>query len=202
MLEPRTSSLIAGEESPAHALHQFLDLEASCAQYRVWGMGTVPPPFQAPSYLNAYVSADRMLAEEALPVAEARALAGIQRARRASLIGRAQVTLALGESALLAQIGGPAALRDQTEYLLDLDTRDDVDVLVLPFGAGGHRGVHGDFYLLDFPKEATQESTLFFESWIHTRCTSDAELFARAESIFEEIHERCVPLRTFLPAGR
>jgi hypothetical protein len=198
VLQPRTTSPIAGEESPADALHRFLDLETTCARYRVWGMRSVPPPFQTPAYLHGYVSADRMLADGALPGAEAQALAGIQRARRANIIGRAQVTVALGESALLAQIGGPVALQEQTEYLLDLDARNDVDVLIMPFGAGGHRGVHGDFYLLDFPRGSVQTSTLFFESWVHTRCTSDAQLFARVETIFEEIHGRCVPLRTFL----
>ena len=197
-LHPSTTPLIAGDEAPSDVLARFLALERSCDRYRLWGMSTVPAPFQVPAYMNAYVTADRMLPEGSLPEAEATGLAANQSARLQNLVGRAHITVALSESAFLAELGGRAGLLEQIEFLRILDARDDVDILVLPFNAGPHRGVYGDFYLMDFSDQAPN---VFFEAWTHSRCTSDPKLFQQTSTIFEEIRAKCVPLGQFPTQG-
>jgi transcriptional regulator with XRE-family HTH domain len=73
-------------------------------------------------------------------------------ARQERLAGEAAVELCavLGEGALHAVVGGPAAMRAQLRHLLDRAALPTVELRVVPFAAGAHAGFAGSFAILRF----------------------------------------------------
>jgi transcriptional regulator with XRE-family HTH domain len=67
-----------------------------------------------------------------------------------------RLTAVLSEAALRQRIGGPDVLLAQLRHLADLiDAHPDtLDVLIVPFGAGGHPAIGGSFHLFTFPTSA------------------------------------------------
>ncbi|WP_405708794.1 helix-turn-helix transcriptional regulator [Streptomyces xanthophaeus] len=56
----------------------------------------------------------------------------------------------LSEAVLHQEVGGREVMRDQLAHLLALESREWVQVQILPFEAGAHAGVMGSFTLLRF----------------------------------------------------
>lgn len=61
-----------------------------------------------------------------------------------------RLTAIIEESVLDRPIAGAATMRAQLEHLVELSTRDNVDVLVLPTAVGHHDGLEGKFTVLQF----------------------------------------------------
>jgi transcriptional regulator with XRE-family HTH domain len=59
----------------------------------------------------------------------------------------------LDEAVLRRWLGGPDLLRGQLDHLRTVAERPNVNIQVLPFNAGGHRGMFGSFTLFEFPLE-------------------------------------------------
>jgi hypothetical protein len=57
----------------------------------------------------------------------------------------------IDESVLHREIGGPAVLAEQLDYLVAAADRPNVSIRVLPYSTGVHPALHGPFILLDFP---------------------------------------------------
>jgi transcriptional regulator with XRE-family HTH domain len=56
----------------------------------------------------------------------------------------------LGEAALRQQVGGAEVMRAQLEHLLKVAAWQHVDLRVVPYSAGWHPGVMGNFFLVEF----------------------------------------------------
>lgn len=56
----------------------------------------------------------------------------------------------LDEAALRRPIGGPAVMRDQLQRLIDVSAVPNVTLQVLPFSAGPHAGLDGEFTIFTF----------------------------------------------------
>lgn len=62
-----------------------------------------------------------------------------------------ELTAIVCESALRAQIGGPAVMRDQLNHVVEAAMRPQVRLRVVPTSAGAHPGLEGAFIRLRFP---------------------------------------------------
>jgi hypothetical protein len=62
-----------------------------------------------------------------------------------------ELTAIVCESALRAQVGGPAVMRDQLNHLVEAAMRPQVRLRVVPTSAGAHPGLEGAFIRLRFP---------------------------------------------------
>jgi hypothetical protein len=56
----------------------------------------------------------------------------------------------LAEMVLRLPVGGPSVMRDQVAHLVDLDTRPNVVIQVIPSSVGAHEGFRGPFIIADF----------------------------------------------------
>ncbi|NUT46464.1 MAG: helix-turn-helix domain-containing protein [Saccharothrix sp.] len=54
------------------------------------------------------------------------------------------------EAALRREVGGSAVMRAQAEHLLAMAAAPNVTIQVVPFGAGAHPGMPGEFIILEF----------------------------------------------------
>lgn len=57
------------------------------------------------------------------------------------------------EAALRRRVQAPGVMRDQLQHLLNMATRHNVDLQVLPFDAGPHAATTGSFVIMDFGSE-------------------------------------------------
>jgi hypothetical protein len=109
-------------------------------------------------------------------------------ARRQALFDRStppQIHIVLDEAAIRREIGGAEVMRYQLAAVIDASERSNITIQVLPFTAGAHAGMKGEFVILDFPDpedppvayveglmgdlylESEGELELFHGAWAH-----------------------------------
>lgn len=143
----------------------YLGLEASAVQVASYDAVMVPGLLQTAAYAEAVIRAgERSLSE---PEIERRV--ELRMARR-SLYERdedpLQVWAVLDEAVLRRQVGGPGALEEQLQRLVELAARPNIDIQVLPADAGAHAGAEGSFSLLTFSPELEGDAGV---AYIETR---------------------------------
>jgi transcriptional regulator with XRE-family HTH domain len=96
----------------------------------------------------------------------------------------------LDEGVLRRMVGGEDVMTSQLRHLIELSSRDDVIIEVVPFSAGVHRGMHGPFVIIEFP-EAGDDDVLYLENPTSDLINRDApeEILAYRE-IFEELRQK------------
>lgn len=114
------------------------------------------------------------------------------RMRRSLALDRADPRLELiaviDESVLHREIGGPAVLGEQLDYLLSAADRPNVSIRVLPYSAGVHPALHGPFSLLDFPIER-DPGVVYLEDRIGGRYRDDIPDIDEYRSVAERLLE-------------
>jgi hypothetical protein len=124
---------------------QYVRLEQSATEIRIWFGETVPGTLQTREYAEAQLSAALTI-----PPADI-VLAAQERERRGKrLFGDEppRVWAILGEEALRRPIGGPAVLRGQLERLRTIAQLPHVSIRVVALNAGAHPGLGYPFTLL------------------------------------------------------
>jgi transcriptional regulator with XRE-family HTH domain len=93
----------------------------------------------------------------------------------------------LDEGILRRVVGGKDVMDRQIRHLIELTSRDDVTIEIVPFNAGVHYGMHGPFVILEFP-EAEDDDVLYLENpqadLLHR---DDPEEILTYREIFEEL---------------
>ena len=93
----------------------------------------------------------------------------------------------LDENAVRRLVGGQGVMHGQIRHLIELASRDNVTIEVVPFSAGINRGMHGPFMVFEFP-EAEDADVLYLENprgdWISRE---EWEEVLSYREIFEEL---------------
>ncbi|MET9964083.1 helix-turn-helix transcriptional regulator [Streptomyces sp. NPDC006326] len=84
------------------------------------------------------------------------------------------VWVVMTEAALHQEIGGREVMRQQLAHLLDLQSREWVQVQILPFTAGAHAGLIGQFNLLRF---GDGHDLVYTEDFIQGHMTANPQAF-------------------------
>jgi transcriptional regulator with XRE-family HTH domain len=98
-----------------------------------------------------------------------------------------RVKVILGQAALYTQVGGPKVLRAQLNHLLSL-VRDspNVDVRILPFGAGARPALGRNFTILSFP-EPEDPDVIFAESVSYFVLEDETDEVARFQDAYNQL---------------
>jgi hypothetical protein len=94
----------------------------------------------------------------------------------------------IDESVLHREIGGPAVLAEQLDYLVSAARRPNVSIRVLPYSVGVHPALHGPFILLDFPIER-DPGVVYLEDRIGGRYRDDIPDIDEYRSVSETLLE-------------
>jgi len=127
----------------------YVGLESEAVTIQV-NTHIVPGIFQTADYARAIIATTGPW----LDAAETERRVTARAARQQALLGRddpPEIHVVLDESALRRQVAGPEATRDQLRILAEASSRRNVTIQVLPFDAGAHAGMEGDFVILAFP---------------------------------------------------
>lgn len=127
----------------------YIGLESAAAKIRI-NAHLIPGFLQTEDYARAIISRTR----PTLDAAEVDRRVAARIARRQALFGREdqpEIHVILDESTVRRQVGGRDVMRKQLAALIEAGKRPNVTIQVLPFDAGAHAGVEGEFVILIFP---------------------------------------------------
>jgi transcriptional regulator with XRE-family HTH domain len=128
----------------------YIALETDAAQIRASQL-LVPGFFQTAEYARSAIATTRP--ELSLAEVERRIEARLAR-QKALFEDRAAppvVHVLLDESAIRRQVGGPDTMRGQLARLAGAAAQPSVTIQVLPFSAGSHAAMDGEFVIIDYP---------------------------------------------------
>jgi transcriptional regulator with XRE-family HTH domain len=139
----------------------YIGLETEAESLRVYDSLVVPGLLQTRRYAQAVI--EGMLPESTPEQIERRIEI---RLRRQDRISDPQSPLrfwvVVDESALRRMVGTRDIMREQLEYLAQMSTLSHVTVQILPYGAGAHPGMMGNFSILEFTN-ASDSSVVYIE---------------------------------------
>jgi transcriptional regulator with XRE-family HTH domain len=147
------------ELSPSYSV--YIGLETDASSLRVYEPLVVPGLLQTPEYASAVISG-------ALPeIGEEEVNSRVQvRMRRQQRIREVRNPLRLwavvDEAALRRTVGGVRIMAEQLDSLVESSLLPNVTLQVMPFGAGAHPGVNGQYSILEFP-EASDSTVIYLE---------------------------------------
>ncbi|MEU2713137.1 helix-turn-helix transcriptional regulator [Streptomyces sp. NPDC007205] len=127
----------------------FISLESQASAMRTLETTVVPGLLQTPEYARAVTrAAVKDLDDEGLD-----ALVEVRLARQDVLRADPPLKLCavLDEAVLRREVGGPEVMNRQLARLVEAARLPQVQLQVLPFGAGAHVGLTGPFVIFSFP---------------------------------------------------
>jgi transcriptional regulator with XRE-family HTH domain len=126
----------------------YVGLEEAASSIRCYEIQFVPGLLQTPDYARAVAT----LGHPAGSAAEIERRVGLRMARQAVLTrpAPAHLWLVLDEAALRRPIGGPAVMRGQLRHLIEVGSRLNVSLQIIPLARGGYAAGAGPFTILRF----------------------------------------------------
>ncbi|GAA4710608.1 helix-turn-helix domain-containing protein [Phytohabitans rumicis] len=129
---------------------EFIGAESDATRVRHYHPTMVPGLLQTLDYAAAIMAATGVTR---LPADVEKARIEVRMLRQRDVLGREQppeFTVILDEPVLRRPVGGPATMQQQLDHLVDLASREKVNVVVLPFSVGPHPGLLGAFALMEY----------------------------------------------------
>lgn len=131
--------------SPAY--ERYLNAEGTASVIMAFHPLTIPGLLQIEDYARAVIKASG--AADIDDRLELR----LKRQERLSRRGRPLLRYVLDEAALHRVVGGDAVMREQLIRLREAMTQPGISVQIIPFAAGAHAAMTGDFSILEFGGE-------------------------------------------------
>jgi transcriptional regulator with XRE-family HTH domain len=126
----------------------FMGLEAAASSIQAYDTITVPGLLQIPAYSVALTR--RLHLPLGADAAEQYATSRQERQKRLTEPESPDYWVILDEAALHRQVGGPKVMKDQIEHLVHRSTERHVILQIIPFAAGAHAGMEGNFAILGY----------------------------------------------------
>lgn len=147
------------ELSPTYSV--YIGLETDASSLRVFEPLVVPGLLQTPGYANAVISG--ALPEVAQDEVNSRVQVRLRRQQRLHDEENAlRLWAVVDEAALRREVGGPRTMVEQLHRLAEWSLLPHVTLQVMPFSAGAHPGVNGQYTILEFP-EASDSTVIYLE---------------------------------------
>ncbi|MEV6350047.1 helix-turn-helix transcriptional regulator [Actinoplanes sp. NPDC051851] len=128
------------------ALQSLIGMEGAATSISEFALAAVPGLLQTEAYADAMV-------QEWLPDTQKRRDAVAVRLRRQTILGLPEppaVHILLDEGVVRHVVGGPHVMREQLRHIEELASVGPIDLRVVPFSAGAHRGMNNSFTVLEF----------------------------------------------------
>jgi hypothetical protein len=138
----------------------FVGLEAGAAAMRTWEPIVLPGLLQTEAYMRALMRTGR--ANDPPALLDRRVALRLTRQARLTGGNRLELTAIVDESAVRRLIGGREVMAEQLKWLIDAAQLPNVNLQILPFGAGEHPFLGGPAALLEF-RETTHLDVVYLE---------------------------------------
>jgi transcriptional regulator with XRE-family HTH domain len=163
----------------------YVGLEDAASEIRTYEVNLVPGLLQTEDYARSVISAGNLTSS---PEAAERWVA-LRMARQPMLLSGhnpPQLWAVLDEAVLHRTVGGPGLMRLQLEHLVDVASRPNVAVQVIPYSAGAHPGMGKPFVILSFPERADPD-VIYLEDLTSTLYLEDVDEVDRYNVLFNHL---------------
>ena len=159
------------------------DLEAEADSIAQFSTLLVPGLLQTETYARAVLTAIRA---DATP--DLRRLR-LRTQRQAMLVAQKlpRYEVILDEAVLRRAFGGHEVMGGQLDHLIDAATLPNVTIRVLPFSAGAHAGVDGDFTIYMYQEDSDDPDVVYFETAVGEVYLEDASKTEVYRWIFDQL---------------
>ena len=141
-------------------LTTYLGLEEAASEIRIYCVSAMSGLLLTQDYARMSMTAGRAAIERPRPADEIVALL-MERQRRARE-NPPQLWVVLGEAVLRRRVGGREVMRGQIEHLIELSSRPEVCLQVMPFIGGLHMPLDASFTIMAFPDPADTDIPVVF----------------------------------------
>ncbi|MEU5872336.1 helix-turn-helix transcriptional regulator [Glycomyces sp. NPDC047369] len=176
---------------------QFIEMEGAASKLHIVELNIVYGLFQTEDYLE-WLKSNR-------PPGGGGPDQGLRLHRQEAVLdseGSPEIIYITDEAALRRQVGGPEVMRAQYRHLLQLNERDNIEMLVIPFAVGNYPSVFNRYQIMYFTA-GVFPTTVYLES-LHGSHYEDAEkVVKRHETAFDQTRQAptAVPIKEFIDAS-
>jgi transcriptional regulator with XRE-family HTH domain len=167
----------------------YADMEGAASSIRIYSALVVPGLLQTVDYARAVIRAIRVDIEQE----ELDRRVDLRIGRQSILTGEDPPALwvVLDEAALARMVGGPEVQRAQLQRLVEATAIPRVTLQVLPFAAGAHSGLDGEFTIIGFKEEADQD-VVFIENTTSDLYVESADAIRRYSLLFDHLRAKAL----------
>jgi transcriptional regulator with XRE-family HTH domain len=169
----------AGRGGVREFFEKYATAEEKAAFLRMWGLMLIPGPLQTREYARAMFLKGGLDEEEATEQTELR----VKRHARVDGPDAAHVTALIYEFALHRQVGTPEVMAAQLERLLELSSRRNVVIQVVPDDGSYFPGLDGQFDIATGPDITDTVDMITVEDHV----TDEEAVANKAIALYEEI---------------
>jgi transcriptional regulator with XRE-family HTH domain len=161
----------------------YIGLETEAANLRVYEPQVVPGLLQTPAYAAAMIAGN--LPEAGPEVVEKRVSVRLRRQERITdEESPLRMWAVIDEAALCRKVGSAQIMHEQLLRLVEVSRLPHVTVQVLPFEAGAHPGLSGQFAVLEFTD--TTDATVVYLEGVNSDLYLEKDADVQAYSVMYE----------------
>ena len=161
----------------------YVGLEAAASTIRNFELAVIPGLLQTPEYAAEIIRTAGVREPREI---ERRVAARVERQRLLLRDNPPQLWAVIDEAALHRPIGSRDIREAQLRKLMDTSPLQHVKLQVLPFKAGPHAGLSGQFVILDFP-HATDRSVVYIETPTDGLYLEEEDQLKRYSLLFQHV---------------
>jgi len=168
----------------------FVGLEAEASWARVWEPIVLPGLLQTAAYMRALMTVGRRA--DTPESVDRRITLRLRRQDRLTGDNPLNLWAIIDESVVRRIVGGPAAMSEQLQRLLDVGDFTNVTIQIIPFTAGEHVFLGGSAALLEFPERAHSD-VVYLEGLAGDYYEEQPQEVERYRQEFERLAENALP---------
>jgi hypothetical protein len=168
----------------------FVGLEAEASWARVWEPIVLPGLLQTAAYMRALMTVGRRA--DTPESVDRRITLRLRRQDRLTGDNPLNLWAIVDESVVRRIVGGPGAMSEQLQRLLDAGEQNNVTIQILPFTAGEHVFLGGSAALLEFPERAHSD-VVYLEGLAGDYYEEQPQEVERYRQEFERLAENALP---------
>lgn len=158
MLGPEYATLIA--------------LEADAETVRWYAAQMVPGLLQTEDYAREIIRATLLIS----PPGEIERKVKVRMSRQ-RVVDDTHLSVVLDEAALRRTVGGPEVMKQQLRHLVEVASRPNIELRVIPSSVGAHPAVTGEFTILSFPEMGAPDVVFLEHMTSNLYVEREAEVF-------------------------
>jgi hypothetical protein len=153
---------------------------------REWEPALIPGPLQTRDYMRAVLGSWR---RDNGDTVEGNVIARLDRQRIMDRPDPPDLRVLLDESVLSREVGSPLVMHDELRHVLDMASRPNVSVQVVPASAQAYLGLAGAFAVATL---ADGSQGAYLETGIQGITVADSELISQAAQMFDDLRDEAL----------
>jgi transcriptional regulator with XRE-family HTH domain len=165
----------------------LIALESDAQMVRWYAAQIVPGLLQTEDYAREIIRSTLLIS----PPGEIERKVQVRMSRQRVLDAEVppRLSVILDESVLRRAVGSAEVMREQLRHLVQAASRPNVDLRVLPYAAGAHPSVTGEFTILSFPERDAPDVVYLENMTSNIYVEREAEVF-----LYTLVFERLAPM--------